>query len=51
VFDAIRVGEDGVAIFGTDPSAEQINKLRAMKKIYVTAYIKGYLSGQPQEEN
>jgi len=35
VFDAIRVGEDGVALFGSDLSDHQMLKLADIQKIYV----------------
>lgn len=35
VFDAIRVGNDGVAIFGTYPSSQQIERLTQLKKLFV----------------
>jgi DNA primase len=35
VFDALKVGDDGVAIFGTHISDEQVEQLKVVKKIYV----------------
>lgn len=35
VFDAIRVGESGVAIFGTSPSEKQIDQLTQVEKVYI----------------
>ena len=35
VFDAIKVGDDGVAILGTEIGDEQVRKLREIPKLYV----------------
>ena len=35
VFDALKVGNDGTAIFGTHISDEQAEQLKAVKKVYV----------------